>query len=162
MIPLTVVNDVDFIARSKNGVGVAIIEVGGVLGVVFNLEAETKSINAQVCQVTRCETHLNTIERRVGASWTGDGEGVLREGTQDPAGVFKEPDWLVAGVCNGRDDLHVLRSIALRAEGRDYDGQVDVGSGGGGSRDGNHGGGEGDEGGTEERGDHCDEGNEAD
>ena len=159
MIPLTVVSDVDFIPRNKNGVSVGIVEAGGVLGAVFNLEAETKSISAQVCQVTRRETHPGTIERRARASGAGDDEGVLGEGSQDSAGIFEELDLLAAGVCNGRDDLHVLRSITLQAEGREYDGQVDVENDGGGSRDGNRGGDEGDEGGTEE-GEHCDERNE--
>jgi len=79
MIPLTVVSDVDFTARRKNGVGLGIVEAGGVLGAVFNLEVGTKSISAQVCQVTRRETHPGTRERWVRASGTGDLEGVLGE-----------------------------------------------------------------------------------
>jgi len=49
-------------------------------------------------------------------------------------------------------------SIALQTEGRERDGQVDVDGDGGGSGDGNYGGYEGDEGGTEGRGEHHGEG----
>jgi len=169
-ILLTVVSDIDFLARIKNDVGVFTVEASGVLGAVFGLDAETESISAQVYQVSRRETHPCTIERRLRAGGTGDRERVLGEGTQDSAGIFEELDWFVTSVGNGRDDIHILRSIALEAEERGYDGQDDVdkagavktgvGKAGGGSRDGNRGGDEGDEGGTEGRGKHCDEGSE--
>jgi len=125
---------------------------------IIGLEAETTSVSAQVCQVTRRVIYLSTYERQVRVS--GIGEGVLGEGVQDPAGIFEEFECFVPSVDNGRDDLHVLRSIALQAEERERDGQVDVGGDGGGSRDGNYGGDEGDEGGTEGRGEHHDEGGE--
>ena len=91
-IPLTIVSDVDGIARSENGVGVGIIEASGILRAVFYLEGETESISAQFCHVTRRETHPGTIERRLRACGTGDGEGVLGERVQDSTGIFQELD----------------------------------------------------------------------
>jgi len=44
VIPRTIMSDFDGTARSENGVGVGIIEAGGVLGAVFHLEAETESV----------------------------------------------------------------------------------------------------------------------
>ena len=151
-------NDIDGSARRENSVSAGIVEASGVRGAVIDLEAETTSVSAQVCQVTRRVIHPGTYERRVRASGIGDGEGVLGEGMQDPAGIFQEFDCLAPSVDNGRNDLHVLRSIVLQAEGRERDGQVDVDGDGGGSGDGNHGGYEGDEGGTEGRGEHHGEG----
>ena len=108
MIPLTVVSDVDCIARSKDRVGLGIIKASSVLGAVFDLEPETKSISAEACQVTGRETHPSPAERWVGAAGTGDDEGVLGEGAQDSTGIFEEFDRLVAGVCDRCSDLHVL------------------------------------------------------
>jgi len=163
-ILLTIVSDIDFLARIKNDVGAFIVEAGGVFGAVFHLEADTESISAQVCRASRRETHPCTIERRLRAGVTGDRERVLGEGTQDSTGIFEELQWLVTVVGNGRDDIHILRSIALEAEERGYDGQDEadeaVGKTGWGSGDGNRGGDEGDEGDTEGRGEHCNEGSE--
>jgi len=154
------VNDIGGSARRENNVSAGIAEASGVRGAVIDLEAETTSVSAQVCQVTRRVIHHGTYERRVRASGIRDGEGVLGDGMQDPAGIFQEFDCLAPSVGNSRDDLHVLRSIAPQTEGRERDGQVDVDGDGRGSRDGNHGGDEGDEGGTEGRGDHHGEGAE--
>lgn len=49
MLPLTIVSNVDGIARIKECIGFGIIETNGVLGVVFSLEVEAKSIRMQVC-----------------------------------------------------------------------------------------------------------------
>ena len=147
-------NDVGGSARRENNVSAGIAKASGVRGAVLGLGAGTTSVSAHGCQVTRRMIYLGTYERRVRASGIGDGEGVIGEGVQNPAGIFEEFECLVTSVDNGRDDLHVPRSIVLQVKERERDGQVDVASECGGSRDGNRGGDKGDEGGTEGRREH--------
>ena len=50
-IPLTIMNDVDGIARSQNGENSGIIKASGVFGAVLGLRAGTENISLQACQV---------------------------------------------------------------------------------------------------------------
>jgi len=105
-------SNIDGSASSENGEGAGGVKARGVCGVVIDLEAETESVSAGVCQATHI-IYLGAVEQRARASGISDDEGVLGEGAQGSAGVVEEFEGLVTGVNNGRCDLHVLQSIDI-------------------------------------------------
>jgi len=107
MIPLTIMSDIDGIARSQNGENAGVIKASGILGVVLDLDAKTERVSTQVCHVTRRVIHPGTIEGWLRASGVGDGEGILGEGMQGSAGIVEQFEGLPAGVDDGHGDLQV-------------------------------------------------------
>ena len=153
MIPLTIVGDIDGSARSENGGNARLIKPSGVLGAVLGLEAEQNAL-AHVFVGYGRVIYLGAVERRARARGIDDGESVLGEGVQDATGIVEKFEGLVSSVGDSRCDLQVLQPINVDIGGRSLDGQA------GGSRDGDRRGDEGDEGTTERRGKHSNEGSE--
>ena len=147
-------DDVDRSARSENREYTGFIKLGGICGVVLDLEAGTESMNTYVYQVTGSATYLCTSEERTGASDICDVEAILGEGAQNSTGIVEEFEGPIAGVGDRRGDLQVLQSVNLDVWGRCLDSQP------GGGRDCDHGGDEGNEGSAEVRGEHHGEGSE--
>jgi len=116
MTPLTIMSDIDGIASSENGENTGAVKASGICGAVADLEAETTSMSAGVCQATLM-IYLGVIEQWARASGISDDEGVLGEGAQDSKGVIEEFEGLVTGVDNGRCDLQVLQAIDIDVGG---------------------------------------------
>ena len=104
-------------ARSENGENAGIIQTNSICGVVLDLEAGIKSINAHVPRTTRLVIHLGAVERGASAIGIGNDEGVLGEGAQDSVGIIEEFEDLVASVGDSHGDLHVLQSVDFDIRG---------------------------------------------
>lgn len=79
-------SDVHRITRSENGENVGIVKASGIFGVVLD----------------PC-----TVERRLGPTGIGDGEGILGEGVQGSAWIIEQFEGLDASVHDRRGDLQV-------------------------------------------------------
>jgi len=117
MTPLTIMSDIDGSTRSENGENAGVIKTSGVFGAVVDLEAETESMSAGVCQATRMIYHGAVKPWAAGASGVGDDEGVFGKGVQDSTGVVEEFEGLVASIDDGRCDLQVLQSVDIDVGG---------------------------------------------
>ena len=106
------------------------------MGLYLTYKWKPKAVSTLICQTTGSVVHPGAVERRVRSSGIGNGEGILWESAQDPAGIVEEFEGLSPGVDDGCGDPQVLQPVDIDTGGRGLDDQARDGRDGRGSRDG--------------------------